>query len=323
MVLWCGERILTQLTSTYRPLTLFPPTDWSGQTLRDRVNVVAVQCETLPLEKKRLNVERMVVTIEKFGKRGSFVVFPELSVTGYGGDPSSSSFRRRLWEEAEDIPGEATRRIERVAKKTGCHVTFGLAERSERPFDVFNAAVLVGPEGYVGHVRKSHLTGEDDSPYQSGRQIEVFETELGRVGMMVCYDMWFPEVARLLALKGAELVAILSSAFAGGPSGGMGSRDSKRAMWNTLPRAIALTNLVHVVACNGAGRVFLGKRLGYWQRLGRTMIIDALGRTVAGAKGNDDVVVKGVVTQESLSQARALYSLLKDRVPELYGPLAE
>jgi len=291
--------------------------------LRKELRVAAVQCNTLPLDKKEFNVKRIITTIQRTGKTADLMIFPELSVGGYGGDPTSSTFRKLLWKAAEDVPGPTTKRIEKAAKDAGCCVAFGLVLRSNLPFAVHNAAVLVGPDGYMGHTCKTHLSGAyDDAPYYPGREVNVFKSKVGMIGLMICYEMWFPEVGRLLALKGAEVIVSLSSAFAGGSSGGIGTRDSKRAMWDTLPRAIALSNLVHVVACNGAGRVFMGRRLGYWKRLGRTRIINALGGIVAENENDKELIVKGVLTEDVLQTARTCYSLLRDRVPYLYGPLA-
>ena len=291
--------------------------------MKRELRVAAVQCKTLPLEMRGLNIDKMTRIVERIGKKKDLIVFPELSATGYGGDPVTLSFKKRLWEQAEEVPGSLTRTFEKVARKTGCHVAYGTAERSESRYNVHNAAVLVGPEGYVGHIRKTHLTGEDDAPFEAGNEIKVFHTDLGMIGLMVCYDMWFPEVGRLLALKGADLITILSSAFAGGKGGGIGSRRSKKAMWDILPSSIALNNLVHVIACNGAGAIFLGKRLGYWERLGRTRIIDALGNIVGETNSNHEAIVTGTLTRTTLEQARKQYSLLRDRVPRLYKPLIE
>ncbi len=260
----------------------------------------------------------MSKAVKKLGPNNDLIVFPELSLTGYGGDPSTHKFRKNLWNLAEEIPGPSTSRIESEAMETGCYIAFGAAERGKSPKAVYNAAVLVGPDGYVGHTRKTHLVGVDDSPYTRGNRIETFRTKIGRLGLMVCYDMWFPEVGRILALDGAEIIVILSSSFAGGSSGGIGSKQSKQVMWDTLPRSIALTNLLHVVACDGAGRVFMGRKLGYWERLGRTRIVDALGRTVGETKGNRATVVEGILTRKSFEDARSFYSFLQNRNPKLY-----
>jgi predicted amidohydrolase len=265
----------------------------------------------------------MTKMVEKLGSKNDLIVFPELSLTGYGGDPSTLKFRKNLWKHAEEIPGPSTSRMERAAEETGCYVAFGAAERGKRLETVYNAAVLVGPEGYVGHARKTHLVGVDDSPYAGGNRIESFRTKIGRLGLMVCYDMWFPEVGRILTLGGAEVILILSSSFIGGSSGGIGSRQSKQVMWDILPRAIALTNLVHVVACDGSGKVFMGKKLGYWERLGRTRIVDALGRIVGETKRNRATVVEGILERKTFEEARSFYSLLHDRKPKLYKPMVK
>lgn len=290
--------------------------------MKEELSVAAVQCNAFPLNEKELNVKKIIKTIARVGKGADLVVFPELSSVGYGADPTSPAFRKLLWKAAEEHHGQTTRRIEKAAREAGCYVAFGLALRSGLPFAVRNAAVLVGPEGYIGHTCKTHLSGDDDSPYYPGTEIDVFNTELGTIGLMICYDMWFPEVGRLLALKGAETIAVLSSVFGGGSSGGIGTSESKMAMWDTFPLSMALANLVHVIACNGAGAVFMGKRLGYWERLGRTRIIDALGNIVGETRNSKETVVRGVLTEEALHQARTFYSMLKDRVPYLYRQLS-
>jgi len=291
--------------------------------VKESLRVAVVQGQTFSIKQKQSNLNAALRTIKKLGRKHDLVVFPELSLTGYGGDPATGSYRKLLWNQAEQIPGISTRKIGRVASKTGTYVAFGMAERSRLPFAVYNAAVLVGPEGYVGHTRKVHLVGEDDSAYTRGNEINAIKTSIGTFGMLVCYDMWFPEASRLLALDGAELIIILSSSFTGGSAGGIGSTKSKRLMWDLLPRAIALNNLVHVVACNGAGKVFMGERLGYWERLGRSKIIDALGEIVSNTTSNRDTVVKGVLKQDTLEQARTLYSLFRDRVPQTYRRITE
>jgi predicted amidohydrolase len=288
-----------------------------------KIRVTAVQSMTFPVQEKSRNINRMVATIGKIGSKNDLVIFPELSVTGYGGDPVTATYRKRLRKEAEEIPGPATSAIEKAVQETGCYTAFGIAERDRNSRAVYNSAVLIGPEGLVGKTRKTHLTGEDDSPYHAGDKVQVFRTELATIGLMICYDMWFPEVGRLLALKGAEVIAILSSTFTGGSAGGMGSRESKRAMWDFLPRSVALANLLHVVACNGAGKVFLGNRLGYWERLGRSRVINALGQIVAEARTNNETTVQGTLTAATFREARQQYSLLSDRVPRLYKPLTK
>jgi predicted amidohydrolase len=94
-------------------------------------------------------------------------------------------------------------------------------------------------------------------------------------------------------------------------------------MWDVLPRSVALANLLHVIACNGAGKVFLGNRLGYWERLGRSRIINALGEIVSETRTNRETIVQGTLTAAALKEARQQYTLLSDRVPRLYKALTQ
>src|SRR5262249_4478818 len=110
-------------------------------------------------------------------------------------------------EVAEPVPGPSTEYFGAVARRHKCHVVVGLVERDGNL--VYNVAVLLGPEGHVlGKYRKVCLPrGEVDGGLTPGKDYPVFQTRLGKVGMMVCYDGFFPEPARELSKKGAEVIA--------------------------------------------------------------------------------------------------------------------
>jgi predicted amidohydrolase len=107
---------------------------------------------------------------------------------------------------AEPIPGPSTDYFGQLAKKHDLYLVAGLIEREGHL--IYNVAVLIGPEGVVGKYRKVCLPrGEIDGGVQPGNEYPVFDTRLGKVGMMVCYDGFFPEVARELTNRGAEVIA--------------------------------------------------------------------------------------------------------------------
>jgi len=132
-------------------------------------------------------------------KKADLVVLPE-SITVYGTGLSYA-------ESAEPIPGPSTKYFGQLAKKYDLYIVVGLYERAEHL--VYNVAVLIGPDGnIVGKYRKVTLPrGEIEKGVTPGHEYPVFETRFGKVGMMICYDGFFPEVARELSKNGAEVIA--------------------------------------------------------------------------------------------------------------------
>lgn len=130
-------------------------------------------------------------------EQAELVVFPELVVHGHC-TPAT-------WELAEPVPeGPSVQRLAELARRHGIFLSAGLSEK-ERDI-VYNTQVLVGPNGYVGKQRKLHLSRDEVALYKGGREIAVFDLGKCRVGTVICYDNWFPEIARIAALKGAEVM---------------------------------------------------------------------------------------------------------------------
>jgi N-carbamoylputrescine amidase len=125
------------------------------------------------------------------------VLFPELVIHGH--------CTPNTWELAEPVPdGPSVRRLEEIARRHRLVLCAGMSEK-ERDI-VFNTQVLVGPQGYIGKQRKLHLSRDEVFYYKGGREIPVFDVGPCKVGIIICYDNQFPEVARVLALRGAEVL---------------------------------------------------------------------------------------------------------------------
>ena len=129
------------------------------------------------------------------------VVLPELATTGY-----CFSGRAEAYAHAEPVPGGATvQGWVSYAAKHGIHIVGCLVEQDG--LQLFDTAVLVGPEGYIGRYRKTHLWNNEKLWFTPGDEgYPVFETKIGRIGLLVCWDIWFPEVPRILAQLGADIV---------------------------------------------------------------------------------------------------------------------
>ncbi len=125
------------------------------------------------------------------------VLFPELVVPGHC-TPST-------WEIAEPVPdGPSVQRLMFLARQHSLFLSAGLAEK-ERDI-VYNTQVVVGPGGYIGKQRKIHLSRDEVLHYKGGKDLPVFDLGKCRVGIVICYDNMFPEIARILALRGADIL---------------------------------------------------------------------------------------------------------------------
>lgn len=289
----------------------------------DTLKVALVQFEPKPLNKKHDNLAYHLEKIEQLVDEGyRLIVFPEMSLTGFFVHQPGE--RRRYWEEdAETVPGKMTDALVEATEKFNCYVIVGIAERGERACDVYNSVVLIGPEGIIGTTRKLHLPGPEKMYYKEGNIGNVYDTDIGKIGMMICYEAFFPEVSRLLALRGADILVAPSSIWKGGKSGGIGGGKSKHTLFTNTPVIRALENQVHFLLCNAAGSQYLGESLGTWERFGESKIVNAQGEIVAASDSNKTEIIGGEIHNASLLESRANYMLFSDRRPRFYSELGK
>jgi predicted amidohydrolase len=162
------------------------------------VGIAQVTAGPVPERNRDLSIE---AARELFGRGAQIVVLPELIVPGYSTDPAF------LHETAEAIDGPTTQAWREVAAAAGGYIAGSLCERDGEA--LFDTAVLVGAEGIALHYRKLHLFGEEKRPFAPGDLgLPVARTSFGVVGLCICYDLRFVETARILALRGAELLCV-------------------------------------------------------------------------------------------------------------------
>ena len=269
---------------------------------RFKVALGQMECVVGDKEANLAKMEDMAKRARAEGAR--LIVFPELSLTGY-------VCRDLYYELAEPVPGPSTERVAEIAREAGLYVVFGLPERSDISGSLlYNTAVLVGPEGLIGSYRKMHLPThsvfEEKRYFRPGHGAGVFETKLGRIGLMICYDVFFPEVARLLKLGGAQLIVCISA-----------SPGVRRAYFETLLSARALENTVHLAYVNLAGRE---DGLQFW---GGSRLIGPTGSIIAKAKYDEEDLVLGEVDLADADRAGIFLPMLRDLRPELARWVAE
>jgi predicted amidohydrolase len=144
------------------------------------------------------NLEALAAAVS--GVQADLVVAPELALSGY-----LFTRKREVEQMAEEVPGPATDRLTRASAEANCHVVVGLAERSGDR--LYNSAVLIGPRGVLGVYRKVHLFYEEKLYFSPGdRGFPLFDIRGVKVGLLVCFDHFFPEAARTLALQGAQII---------------------------------------------------------------------------------------------------------------------
>ena len=145
------------------------------------------------------NLESLLQAIDTF--QGHLLVFPELALSGY-----QFLSTEEAWDLAEDIPsGMVCQRLTQAIRGRSLYVVVGLAERDRN--GLYNSAVLIGPKGYIGTYRKMHLFFEETLWFSPGNTgFPVWDIGMAKIGLLVCFDWFYPEAARTLALKGADIL---------------------------------------------------------------------------------------------------------------------
>ncbi|MEM3553685.1 MAG: carbon-nitrogen hydrolase family protein [Candidatus Bathyarchaeia archaeon] len=254
---------------------------------------------------KKANIQKIEEFTAKAKRQGAeLVIFPELSLTGY-------TVRDELYELAERIPGPSTDAIEGIAKKYKVYIVFGVPELSEKAqATIYNTAVLVGPEGYIRKYRKMHLPThsvfEEKRYFRQGYQASAFETAIGKIGLIICYDIFFPEVCRLTRLEGAQMIVCISA-----------SPAVRKSFFETLTVARAIENAVFLAYVNLVG---IEDGLQFW---GGSRLIAPNGKIIAKAKYDEEDLVVGEVNYADIKPIEAFVPTLKDLRPELFDKLKE
>lgn len=152
------------------------------------------------------NLEKMVrLTREAADAGATIIAFPELAYNGYHLEAGD------MQKTAEDQNGPMVQTLRKVAKEKGVYILAGYAESVEIPGRMYNSAVFIDDKGeLIGNMRKVNAWGVEKNKFREGNKFPVWDTPIGKIGLMICYDIEFPEPARIMALKGAELVFVLS-----------------------------------------------------------------------------------------------------------------
>jgi predicted amidohydrolase len=251
------------------------------------------------LQTGRADLDRLAEAAAAAAEHGAgLLITPEMSTTGYNvpGVP----------EKAQRAQGPWLDRVAAIARSAGIAILYGFPERDGD--DVFNAAQLVDSDGTVRAThRKSHLFGDlDTRTFTAGvGNPAIVDLDGARIGILICYDVEFPEAVRSLALAGADLVAVPTALM-----------RPYEIVARTLVPARAYENQVYVAYANRSGRE---AELTY---CGESCVVGPDGADLARA-GSGEELLLAEVDPARLALSRAVNTHLRDRRPELYGALTE
>ena len=280
------------------------------------LGLVQMRCE----ESTAANLDKAVSAIHKAATAGAQIVcLPELFRSPYfcqRQDPA-------LFDLAEPIPGPSTERLARAARETGAVVVGSLFER-RAPGLYHNTAVVFDADGsWLGLYRKMHIP--DDPLYYEKYYFtpgdlgfRAFDTRFGRIGVLVCWDQWFPEGARLTALHGAE-VLLYPTAIGWHPREKAEHGAAQHEAWELIQRSHAVANGVYVAAVNRVGHE--GPADGGLEFWGSSFVSDPFGVVLGQAAEDGPELVIAPCDRRRLEDVRRNWPFLRDRRIDAYGDL--
>jgi len=265
------------------------------------------------------NLEQAITKVAEAARAGArLVCLPELFRSQYFAQREDAA----LFDLAEPVPGPSTEALGRAARQAGIVVIAPVFER-RAPGLYHNSAAVIDADGrVVGVYRKMHIP-DDPAYYEKfyftpgDLGFRAFDTRVGRIGTLVCWDQWYPEGARLTALQGAA-VLFYPTAIGWHPAEKVTHGAEQLDAWRTIQRSHAIANGCYVAAVNRVGheRSPTGDGLEFW---GSSFLADPFGTVVAEAPRDREAIVLGVIDLARIEEVRRGWPFLRDRRIDAYG----
>ncbi len=259
----------------------------------ETVTIAAVQMNIVSGDKKR-NLQTARNLMATSDHKVDFFILPELFTTGYNVKPA------REW--AEPIPGPTTHVLTKLAVSSRSYLIGSMLEAVEGTKPK-NTCVVIDPQGkIVARYSKAHLfrLAQEDIFLSAGNSVTDFESSFGRMGVIICYDLRFPELSRSLALRGVKIMFVPAE-----------WPKPRKNPWRTLVQARAIENQFFVV---GANRVGSDEEVEFF---GDSLIVDPSGEIVSEG-GETEGLIVGNVDLSQIRNARSQITCYEDRRPGLY-----
>lgn len=255
------------------------------------VSLIQMQCSCGDKAKNLTKAEKLIAqaTLAK----AKLVVLPELFNTGY-------RVEKQDQEMAEHIPGPTTKWMQEIARNYQTYLCGAIIERDSTG-KLYDTAVLIGPDGVIGTHRKMHLWGGEEQRFGHGDKLEVFKLPFATVGMLICYEIGFPEQSRVLTQKGADIL-IFTSAFG----------KARAYAWDVASRSRALENGTYVLACNRTGTeadTVMG---------GLSRVVAPNTQILAGAGADEEAIITATLDLDAVTANRQTLPYLRDLNQKLF-----
>lgn len=281
---------------------------------QDRVTIGLIQ--TSVSEDLGFNLRKTVENVEKAIASGAKIIcLQELYRTRY----FPQSEHEDASQLSEMIPGESTKAFSKVAKENEAIIIVPIFEKG-KDGSYYNTAVVIDTDGVpLDSYRKIHVPNDplfyEKNYFKPGDEYRVYDTRYARFAVLICYDQWFPEAARIVALKGADIIFYPTAI--GRIAGVEPIEGDWHDAWETVQRAHAIANGVHVAAVNRVGRE---GNLTFW---GGSFICDSFGKMMARASDKDEEILVADLDLSLNDEVREGWGFFRNRRPDTYGILTE
>jgi N-carbamoylputrescine amidase len=276
------------------------------------IGLIQMSCDQSP----EANLKKAIARIGQAAKKGAQIIcLQELFRSQYFCQTEDTE----LFKLAETIPGPTSEALAKVARAKKVSIVASLFEK--RAAGVYhNTAVIFDADGKIaGKYRKMHIP--DDPLYYEkfyftpgDLGFQTHDTRFGKIGALVCWDQWFPEAARLTALRGAEFL-FYPTAIGWLPGEDEEMSLAQHSAWETIQRAHAIANGVYVVVVN---RVGPEGKLNFW---GQSFVADPFGRVIAKASADQEEVLVVPCDLSKIEETRQNWPFLRDRRIDAYDGL--
>src|SRR5246500_2705628 len=284
-----------------------------------KIALIQMRCGADPEE----NRVRAIEFIRDAARQGAQIVcLPELFRSQY----FCQTEDHKNFELAEEVPGKSTSALGEIARETGTLIIASLFERRSAGL-YHNTAVIINEDGgLLGKYRKMHIP--DDPLYHEkfyfapgDLGFKAWDTARGKIGVCVCWDQWYPEAARLTALRGAEII-FYPTAIGWHPSEKKEFGKAQHSAWETIQRGHAIANGCYVAAANRIGQEAPagGPGIEFW---GQSFITDPAGQILTKAGDEKPEIVIASIDPKALDTQRTHWPFLRDRRIEAYADLTK